>query len=126
MVATPTICMEEPREPLVQVLHRRAIAGWKCFRVGNREHLAVAASMTVKTRAAGAQWYSNVAVDQVFTTHHGQNGVGEPCWSRLRREDPDRSADGVTNMLGVFTLARTKSKPVTIQADTTTVFQAYL
>lgn len=86
---------------------------------------AVAASMTVKTRAAGAQWYSNVAVDQVFTTHHGQNGwvsLAGQGWRKIQTG----SADGVTNMLGVFTLARTKSKPVTIQADTTTVFQAYL
>ncbi len=86
---------------------------------------AVAASMTVKTRATGAQWYSNVAVDQVFTTHHGQNGwvsLAGQGWRKIQTG----SADGVTNMLGVFTLARAKGKQVTVQADTTTVFQAYL
>lgn len=86
---------------------------------------AVGASMTVKTRATGAQWYSNVGVDMVFATHHGQNawaslaGLG---WRKIQTGAPD----GVTNMLGVFALARAKNVKVTVNADTANVFQAYL
>ncbi|MET0885607.1 MAG: hypothetical protein ABWX92_04080, partial [Mycetocola sp.] len=86
---------------------------------------AVGASMTVKTRAAGAQWYSNVGVDSVFATHHGQNawasltGLG---WRKIQAGAPD----GVTNMLGVFALARARNLTVTVNADTAAVFQAYI
>ena len=86
---------------------------------------AVAASMTVKTRATGAQWHHNVAVDLVFTTHHGQNawanlaGLG---WRKIQPGGPD----GITNMLAVFAQARAKNLKVTVNADTAAVFQAYL
>lgn len=86
---------------------------------------AVGASMTVTTRATGAQWHSNVAIDLVFATHHGQNawvslaGLG---WRKIQTGAPD----GVTNMLAVFALARAKGLTVTVNADTSTVFQAYV
>jgi hypothetical protein len=81
--------------------------------------------MTVKTRATGAQWHANVAVDLVFATHHGQNawvslaGLG---WRKIQTGAPD----GVTNMLAVFALAKAKNMKVTVNADTTTVFQAHV
>ncbi len=83
------------------------------------------AAMTVKTRATGAQWYSALAVDSVFTTHHGQNGWASLSglgWRKIQTGAPD----GVTNMLAVFTVARSKNLKVTVNADTTTVFQTYL
>jgi hypothetical protein len=86
---------------------------------------AVGASMTVKTRATGAQWHSNIGVDSVFATHHGQNawanltGLG---WRKIQTGD----TDGVTNMLGVLALARAKNLKVTVHADTAAVFQAYI
>ncbi|KNH17859.1 metalloprotease [Arthrobacter sp. ZBG10] len=86
---------------------------------------AVGAAMTVKTRATGAQWYSALAVDSVFTTHHGQNGWASLSglgWRKIQTGAPD----GVTNMLAVFTVARSKNLRVTVNADTTTVFQTYL
>lgn len=86
---------------------------------------AVGAAMTVKTRATGAQWYSAVAVDSVFTTHHGQNGWASLSglgWRKIQTGAPD----GVTNMLAVFAVARSKDLKVTVNADTTTVFQTYL
>lgn len=86
---------------------------------------AVGASMTVTTRAAGARWHSNVAVDLVFATHHGQNawvslaGLG---WRKIQTGAPD----GVTNMLAVFALARARNLTVTVNADAATVFQGYI
>jgi M6 family metalloprotease-like protein len=89
---------------------------------------AVGASMTVKTRAAGgtgAQWHSNVGVDSVFTSHHGQNG-----WVNLAgfgwRKVQTGASDGITNMVAVFALARAKNLKVTVNMDTVTVFQTYL
>ncbi|MET1088446.1 MAG: M6 family metalloprotease domain-containing protein [Arthrobacter sp.] len=86
---------------------------------------AVGASMTVKTRATGPQWYSNIGVDSVYATHHAQNGwvhLTGLGWRKIQTGAPD----GVTNMLGVFALARSKNITVTVNADTTTVFQSYL
>lgn len=90
------------------------------------EHIsAVGASMTVKTRATGAQWHATVAVDLVFATHHGQNawvslaGLG---WRKIQAGAPD----GVTNMLAVFALAKARSLKVTVNADAATVFQAHV
>jgi M6 family metalloprotease-like protein len=86
---------------------------------------AVGASMTVTTRGAGAQWYSNIAVDSVFATSHGQNawanlaGLG---WRKIQSGTPD----GVTNVLGVLALARGKNIKVTVNADAAAVFQAYI
>jgi M6 family metalloprotease-like protein len=86
---------------------------------------AVGASMTVKTRATGAQFFSNVGVDMVFATHHGQNSwvnVSGLGWRKIQTG----AADGITNMLAVFALAKARNLKVTIQADAATVFQAYL
>jgi hypothetical protein len=88
----------------------------------------VGASMTVKTRAAGgtaAQWYSNVGVDSVYASHHGQNGWVNLTgfgWRKIQTGAPD----GATNMLAVFALARAKNLKVTVNVDTATVFQTYL
>ena len=86
---------------------------------------AVGASMTVKTKAAGQQWYSGVDVASVFTTNQAQNG-----WANLSglgwRKIETGAADGVTNMLTVFALARAKNLKVTVVADETKVFQAYM
>lgn len=86
---------------------------------------AVGASMTVKTRATGAQWYYNVGVDSVYATHHSQNGwvsLAGLGWRKIQTGAPD----GVTNMLAVFALARAKDLKVTVNADTATVFQSYI
>jgi len=81
--------------------------------------------MTVKTRATGAQWYSNMGVDSVYATHHSQNGwvnLAGLGWRKIQTGAPD----GVTNMLAVFALARATDLKVTVNADTATVFQAYI
>lgn len=86
---------------------------------------AVAQSMTVKTRATGAQWYYGIGVDMVFATHHGQNGWANLSglgWRKIQTGTPD----GVTNMLGVFAAARAKGLKVSVNADGTSVFQCYL
>jgi hypothetical protein len=86
---------------------------------------AVGASMTVKTRATGAQWYSNLAVDSVFTTHHAQNGwvnLAGHGWRKIQTGTPD----GITNMLALFALARCRNLKVTVNADSAAVFQAYI
>jgi M6 family metalloprotease-like protein len=86
---------------------------------------AVGASMTVKTKGTGAQWYSNVAVDSVYATHHAQNG-----WVNLAghgwRKIQDGTPDGITNMLALFALARCRNLTVTVYADPMAVFQAYV
>ncbi|WP_026926224.1 M6 family metalloprotease domain-containing protein [Granulicoccus phenolivorans] len=86
---------------------------------------AVGASMTVRTRATGAQTYANLGVDMVFATHHAQNG-----WVSLSglgwRKIQTGAADGVTNMLTTFALAKARNLKVTVRADPATVFQAYL
>lgn len=90
------------------------------------EHIsAVGTTMTVKTRATGAQWYSNLGVDMVFASHHGQNGWASLTglgWRKIQTGTPD----GVTDMLAVFALAKAKNRTVTVQADVTTAFQAYV
>ena len=86
---------------------------------------AVGASMTVKTRTTGAQWYYNVGVDSVYATHHSQNGwvsLAGLGWRKIQTGAPD----GVTNMLAVFASARAKDLKVTVNADTATVFQSYI
>lgn len=86
---------------------------------------AVGASMTVKTRATGTQWHSNVGVASVFATHHAQNAWANLAGLGWRKIQPG-TADGVTNMLAVLALARAKNLNVTVNADAATVFQAYL
>ncbi|MET1086760.1 MAG: M6 family metalloprotease domain-containing protein [Arthrobacter sp.] len=86
---------------------------------------AVGASMTVTTKGTGAQWYSNLVVDSVFASHHAQNGwvnLAGHGWRRIQAGAPD----GITNMLALFALARSKNLKVTVNADTAAVFQAYL
>jgi M6 family metalloprotease-like protein len=86
---------------------------------------AVGTSMTVKTKGTGAQWYSNLAVDSVYATHHAQNGwvnLAGHGWRKIQAGTPD----GITNMLAVFALARSKNLKVTVNADTAAVFQAYI
>lgn len=86
---------------------------------------AVGATMTVRTRATGAQMYANIGVDMVYATHHAQNG-----WVSLAglgwRKIQTGATDGVTNMLATFALAKARNLRVTVQADAATVFQAYL
>ncbi len=86
---------------------------------------AVAKTMTIKTRPKGPQLYSNMTVSLVFTTNEGQNG-----WVNLAgrgwRKIQTGNANGVTNMLGVFAMAKAKGRPVSVLADETTAYQAYL
>jgi len=70
-------------------------------------------------------WYSNVKVNRVYSSIHSQNawayfhGIG---WRKIQTG----AADGVTNMLAVFTEAAANDKSVTIYADGDFVYQAYL
>lgn len=70
-------------------------------------------------------WYSNVAVDLVYATPHSQNawasfpGLG---WRKIQTGAPD----GVTNMLVLFAEARANGRKVTIYADGTFVYYAYM
>ncbi|HEX6341206.1 M6 family metalloprotease domain-containing protein [Umezawaea sp.] len=86
---------------------------------------APGATMTVRTKATGPQWYGDLAVDMVFASHHSGNawaalaGLG---WRQVRAGNPD----GVTNMLAVLTEARANGKKVSITADATSVYDAYL
>jgi C1A family cysteine protease len=72
-----------------------------------------------------AVWHYNVTVAQTYASRDAQNawayfqGLG---WRRIQTG----AADGVTNMLGVFAQAVTKSRPVTVYADGNFVYQAYL
>jgi len=70
-------------------------------------------------------WYSNLAVDMVYATPHSQNawasfpGLG---WRKIQTGSPD----GVTNMLLLLTEARANGRQVTIYADGTFVYYAYM
>lgn len=70
-------------------------------------------------------WHGNVTVGQVYASRDSQNGwayfqgLG---WRRIRTG----AADGVTNMLALFSQAVAKNKKVTIYADGDFVDQAYL
>jgi C1A family cysteine protease len=70
-------------------------------------------------------WLSNVTVTQVYASRDSQNawayitGLG---WRRIQPGAPD----GVTNMLMLFAQAVAKNLRVTVYADATYVFQAYL
>jgi C1A family cysteine protease len=70
-------------------------------------------------------WHSNVTVTQVYASRDAQNawayfqGLG---WRKIQTGAPD----GVTNMLVLFTEASANGKAVTIYADGSTVYQAYL
>lgn len=79
-------------------------------------------SVAIEIRAA---WYSNIAVNQTYTSHHSQNG-----WAHLQglgwRRIQSGSADGVTNMLALFVEARANGRNVTVFADGDYVYQAYL
>jgi C1A family cysteine protease len=70
-------------------------------------------------------WQSNLVVTQVYASRDSQNawayfqGLG---WRKIVPGTPD----GVTNMLVLFTEARAYGKQVTIYADASAVYQAYL
>jgi hypothetical protein len=72
-----------------------------------------------------AGWFSNIKVTQVYASRDSQNawayfeGIG---WRKIQTGAPD----GVTNMLILFAQAVAKNKLVTIYADGSNVFQAYL
>jgi hypothetical protein len=70
-------------------------------------------------------WQSNLTVGQTFATNDSENAwayfenVG---WRRIL----PGSTDGVTNMLSLFALAEAKNLQVTVYADNSNVYQAYL
>jgi hypothetical protein len=70
-------------------------------------------------------WQSNLTVGQTFATNDSENAwayfenVG---WRRIL----PGSTDGVTNMLSLFALAEAKNLQVTVYADSSNVYQAYL
>ena len=71
------------------------------------------------------QWHSNLTVTQVYATPHSQN-----AWAHFQglgwRKIQTGSADGVTNMFVLLTEARANNRPVTIYADGSLVYYAYL
>ncbi|HEY7036237.1 MAG TPA: C1 family peptidase [Thermomicrobiales bacterium] len=71
------------------------------------------------------QWYSNVTVAQTYASRDSQN-----AWAYIQglgwRKIYPGAADGVTNMLILFAEASANGRPVTIYADGTYVYQAYL
>ena len=73
----------------------------------------------------GFAWHGNVVVGQVYSSHHSQN-----AWVYLQglgwRKIQTGAADGVTNMLALFTEARANGKNVTVYADADYVTLAYL
>lgn len=70
-------------------------------------------------------WQGNVVVTQVFSTVQSQN-----AWAYFQglgwRKIMTGAADGVTNMLAVFAEAVANGRRVTIYADGSFVYQAYL
>jgi hypothetical protein len=70
-------------------------------------------------------WLDNVTVTQTFATTEPQN-----AWAYFQgygwRKIQQGAADGVTNMLAVFAQAVAKGRPVTVYADGSLVYQAYL
>lgn len=86
---------------------------------------APGATMTVRTKSTGPQWYGNLTVDMVFTSHHSGN-----AWAALAglgwRKVQSGSPDGITNMFAVLTEARANNKKVSVTADGSSVYDVYL
>jgi C1A family cysteine protease len=72
-----------------------------------------------------AAWHVNIAVSQVYASRDAQNGWAYLAGLGWRRIQPG-APDGVTNMLALFAEAVAKGRPVTVYADGTYVYQAYL
>ena len=71
------------------------------------------------------QWHSNITIAQTYASRDSQN-----AWAYFQglgwRKISTGAADGVTNMLILFAEAVANGRPVTIYADGTYVYQAYL
>jgi len=71
------------------------------------------------------QWHNNVAVVQTYASRDSQN-----AWAYIQglgwRKIQTGAADGVTNMLALFAEAVANGRNVTVYADGTFVYQAYM
>jgi len=71
------------------------------------------------------QWHSNVTITQTYASRDSQN-----AWAYFQglgwRKIYTGAADGVTNMLILFAEAEANGRPVTVYADGTYVYQAYM
>ena len=72
-----------------------------------------------------AAWHSNVTVTQTYASRDSQNAWAYFQGLGWRKIQPG-AADGVTNMLILFADAEANGRPVTIYADGTYVYQAYM
>ena len=70
-------------------------------------------------------WQSNLTVGQTFATNESANAWAYFATVGWRRIQPG-SSDGVTNMLSIFAQAEAKNRQVSIYADNSNVYQAYL
>jgi C1A family cysteine protease len=75
--------------------------------------------------AISSVWYSNIGVSQVYSTPHSKN-----AWAHLQsigwRQIHPNVNDGVTSTLAIFAMAVAKGKKVTVYADGSYIYQAYL
>ena len=69
--------------------------------------------------------YNNITVSQVYSTPHSKNGWAYLQGIGWRRIHPNAN-DGHTNTLAMFAIAVAKGRKVTVNADGSYIYQAYL
>jgi hypothetical protein len=91
--------------------------------IGNRT--ALSAGDIAAVHHMYRTWHSNKAVAQTYATHQAKNAWVNLTGLGWRRIHPD-APDGVTNVFAQCVWARAQGRNITVFADGTNVYQAYL